>query len=311
MSFTSLKNLPLKESLAPGHRLCDGCGIPHVVRYALKAVDDHSVVIVNATGCLEVCTTPYPYTSWRVPYVHTLFGNTGAVASGIVETIEKLSSEKRSQYFDVIVFAGDGGTFDIGLQALSGALERGHDFLYICYDNEAYMNTGNQRSSATPMYSRTTTSYAGKAIPGKLERKKDIIGIVVAHGIKYAATASISHWRDYMTKVRKGVEVKGPAFIHVLQPCQTGWRYDPALTIKMAKMAVDANVFPLIEVEKGKYKITYRPPKKILVADYLKPQRRFAHLFLPENDHLIRQIQQYVDQNWERLNKLEKFSETG
>jgi pyruvate ferredoxin oxidoreductase beta subunit len=262
-------------------------------------------IISNATGCIEVATTVYPYTAWRIPWVHVAFENAAAVASGIEAAIKAMRRRGAwDQDVDVIALAGDGGTFDIGIQALSGALERGHDFVYICYDNEAYMNTGIQRSGATPRGAATTTSPAGLKIPGKPEFKKDLASICVAHGIDYVATASPAYWNDYITKVRKAADVKGPAVIHVIAPCPLGWRFSSEQTIKMARLAVQTTYFPLYEVERGKYKLSIRVPKPLPVEEFLKPQARFAHLFTPEFKKEIDLIQQKVNENWERLKQL-------
>jgi pyruvate ferredoxin oxidoreductase beta subunit len=264
---------------------------------------------------MEVVSTIYPYTSWRIPWIHTAFENVAANAAGI-ETALKVMRKKgriKQDHVDVIAFAGDGGTYDIGLQALSGAAERGHDFLYVLYDNEAYMNTGIQRSGGTPHGAWTTTSPAGRVIPGKPEYKKPIAEIMVAHGIPYVATASPSHWRDLITKTRKGLEVKGPAFLHALAPCPRGWRYDTSKTIEIARLAVETCVFPLWEVVEGEY--TLSPPSRVIalkperqkpVKDYLKAQGRFRHLFTPEFEAVIDEIQNIVDKRWKLL--LEKVS---
>ena len=228
-----------------------------------------------------------------------------AVASGIEAAYKAMARRGAwDKKVDVIAIAGDGGTFDIGIQALSGALERGHDFLYICYDNEAYMNTGIQRSSATPHGASTTTSPAGLKIPGKPEWKKDFIGICAAHGIEFAATASPAYWNDFITKVRKGLEVDGPAVIHVLSPCPRGWRHDSSQSIKLAKLAVQTRYFPIYEVDKGVYKLNMKVPKPKPVEEFLKPQGRFRHLFKPEFRDQLDLIQQWVDANWKRITEL-------
>jgi pyruvate ferredoxin oxidoreductase beta subunit len=299
--MVTLKELTTEEKLVSGHRLCGGCGASVAARMALKMTRGPTVV-VQATGCLEVATTMYPYNSWNVPYAHIAFENAAAVASGIEAAFKAL--ERRGawkDHVDVIVFAGDGGTFDIGLQALSGALERRHDFVYICYDNEAYMNTGIQRSGSTPHGAATTTSPAGSVIPGKPEWKKDFAGICAAHGIDYVATASIAYWNDYMTKARKAIEVDGPAVIHVLASCPRGWRCDTADSIKMTRLAVQTRFFPLYEIEKGKYKLSLKVPKPLPVEELLKAQGRFSHLFKPEHKGEIEKIQQWTNENWNRI----------
>lgn len=301
--MVKLRELTTEELLAPGHRLCAGCPESIATRMALKAIRGHTV-ITQATGCLEVATTIYPYTSWKIPWVHIAFENAAAVASGIEAAFKILERKGIAKKVDVISIAGDGGTFDIGIQALSGALERGHDFVYICIDNEAYMNTGIQRSGATPRGAWTTTSPAGTVIPGKPEWKKDLIAICVAHGIEYAATACITYWNDYITKVRKAIEVDGPAVINVLSPCPRGWRFDSSKTIEMGRLAVQTRYFPIYEVERGKYKLNINVTKPKPVEEFLKAQGRFRHLFKPEFKKEIEIIQQWVNENWNRLLKL-------
>ena len=303
--YKTPKDLPKEEWFASGHRLCAGCGAGIAARLVFKAIRGPTVV-VNPTGCVEVSTSCYPYTAWKIPYVHVAFENAAAVASGIVEAIKVLNRKRGKKMHDVIVFAGDGGTFDIGLQALSGALERGHNMLYICYDNEAYMNTGIQRSGATPIGAATTTSPAGKVIPGKQERKKDLIAIAVAHKIPYAATASISHPIDLANKVRKALEIEGPKVIHILAPCVPGWRYPPSETVRLARLAVETRYFPVYEVEYGKVKINVKVKEPKPLEEFLKQQGRFSHLFRPENAHILDALKKAVEENWERLVKLEE-----
>jgi pyruvate ferredoxin oxidoreductase beta subunit len=300
----SLKELTTKELLAPGHRLCAGCGPSIATRMALKAARG-PLVVTNATGCVEVSTTIFPYTAWRIPWIHSLFENAAATAAGIEAGFKALGKRKDTKnHIDIIALGGDGGTFDIGIQALSGALERGHDFVYLCYDNEAYMNTGIQRSGATPRGASTTTSPAGEIIPGKRGLKKDFIGICVAHQIEYAATASIGFPNDYITKVRKALEVNGPAVIHVFAPCPLGWRADPINTVKLAKLAVQTTIFPIYEVENGKYKLNIRIKKPIEVEEYLKLQGRFRHIFNPKFRGVLEAIKQDIITNWERILRL-------
>lgn len=299
-----LKDLSKTELLSPGHRLCTGCGPGAAIRMALKATRGPTVV-TNATGCIEVATTIFPYTAWRVPYVHTLFENAAATASGIEAAYKALLKKKKiDKPIDVLAIGGDGGTFDIGIQALSGALERGHDFVYLCYDNEAYMNTGIQRSGATPRGATTTTSPAGRVIPGKRGFKKDLIGICVAHGIDYAATACVGYPNDYIAKVHKAIEIDGPAVVHVLAPCPLGWGSDPSQTMKIAKLAVQTTIFPIYEVEKGGYKLSMKVRNPAAIEDYLKTQVRFRHLFRPEWKDELEAIRANVKANWERILKL-------
>ncbi|MBS7635362.1 pyruvate ferredoxin oxidoreductase [Candidatus Bathyarchaeota archaeon] len=299
-----LNELPVEELFTSGHRLCAGCGAGTIMRMTLKATRGPTVV-VNATGCVEVASTIYPYTSWKVSWVHVAFENAAAVASGIEAAYKALRRKGLwDKHVDVIAIAGDGGTFDIGIQALSGALERGHDFLYICYDNEAYMNTGIQRSGATPHGAATTTSPAGRKVPGKPEFKKDLIGICAAHGIEYAATASPAYWNDYITKVRKGLEVEGPAVIHVFSPCPLGMRFDSSKSMEVARLAVQTRYWPAYEVEKGRYKLNIKVPQPKPLVDFLKMQGRFSHLFQPEFQHEIEALQRWVDENWSRIASL-------
>jgi len=296
----TLKELPTRELFGPGHRLCTGCGPAATARITMKALEKPAI-IVNATGCLEVASTIYPETAWKVPWVHTLFENAAAVASGIEASLRK---EGTADSVDIIAFGGDGGTFDIGIQALSGALERKHDFTYICYDNEAYMNTGIQRSGATPFGAFTTTTPAGTKIHGKTDAKKDLIGICVAHGVEYAATASVSYWNDYITKVRRAAAVKGPAVIHVLTPCPLGWRFDTGETMKLAKLAVQTRYFPLYDVVHGKYKLSMKVPRPLPLEEFLKPQGRFRHLFAPESAQDLDELKKQVESNWNRIAQL-------
>ena len=287
-----------KEIFAPGHRACIGCGEALAVRLACKALGQN-VIIVNATGCIEIVSSPLPSTSWRVPWIHTLFENTAAVASGIEAGLKVLVRKGRIPDRDtkIVAIAGDGGTSDIGLQALSGALERGHDFTYLCFDNEAYMNTGIQRSSSTPFGAFTTTSPPGKKSIGQFSWKKDMPAIAVAHNIPYVATACHSYPFDLITKVEKAVATRGPAYVHILSVCPTGWRTPTDLTIRLGRLAVETGVFPLYEVEDGKYRLSFDLPKLRPVKDYLKLQGRFRHL----SDGVIDEIQQRVDKEYAKL----------
>ncbi|MDI6703857.1 MAG: thiamine pyrophosphate-dependent enzyme [bacterium] len=301
-----LKDLAKKpEGLASGHRGCAGCMEPIAVRQILLAIDNPCVVCCT-TGCLEVVTTIFPFTAWKVPFIHSAFESAAATISG-VETAYKVL-KKRGKIKDrgtkFIAIGGDGGTYDIGFQALSGAIERGHDIVYICLDNEAYMNTGIQRSSATPMGAHTTTSPAGKVIPGKREFRKDLTRCIASHNIPYVAQAVPSKWRDLITKVKKAVEVKGPAFINILSPCRLGWGYPPEDTIEIGNEAVETCFWPIYEVEDGKWRLTYKPKEKKPVSEWLKKQGRFKHLFKPGNESILEEIQDHIDQEWERLQRL-------
>lgn len=300
--MANLRELTKKEELlCGGHRACAGCAAPIAVRQALKAVDT-PVVVGCATGCLEVTTTIYPFTSWRVPFIHSAFENAAATISGAEAAYRALKKKgKITRDIQFIAFGGDGGTYDIGFQSLSGAMERGHDMVYICYDNEAYMNTGIQRSSATPKGASTTTSPAGKVIPGKVQFRKDLTAVMAAHNIPYVAQAVPSHWNDFITQVQKALAVKGPAFINVLAPCRLGWQFDPAETIDIMRGAVETCFWPLYEVENGVWRVTHKPREKKPVRDWLEKQGRFRHLFRPENEHIIEEIQADIDRNWEAL----------
>ena len=287
-----------KETFAPGHRACIGCGEALAVRLACKALG-RNVIIVNATGCMEIVSSQLPYTSWRVPWIHTLFENTAAVASGIEAGLKVMAKKGKqtTQDVGVVAMAGDGGTSDIGLQALSGALERGHNFLYICFDNEAYMNTGIQRSSATPFGASTTTSPAGKISIGQVTWKKNMPAIAAAHNIPYVATACPSYPFDLMAKVKKGIETSGPAYIHILSVCPTGWRSPTDLTVRIGRLAVETGVFPLYEVENGEYKLNFKFPQLRPITDYMKLQGRFRHL----SEKTIKEIQHRVDKEYTKL----------
>jgi len=287
-----------KENFAPGHRACIGCGEALAVRLVCKALGQN-VIIVTATGCIEIISSQLPYTSWRVPWIHTLFENTAAVASGIEAGLKAMTRKGRCsiQEAKVIAMAGDGGTSDIGVQALSGALERGHNFLYICFDNEAYMNTGIQRSSATPFGAFTTTSPAGRMSIGQTTWKKNMPAIVAAHNIPYVATACPSYPFDLMAKVKKGVTTEGPAYIHILSICPTGWRCPPDLTVRMGRLAVETGIFPLYEIEDDKYKLNLDLPQLRPVQDYLKLQGRFRHL----SEETVKEIQHRVDKEYTKL----------
>jgi len=286
-----------KEYFAPGHRACMGCGEALAVRLVCKALG-RDVIIANATGCMEIVSSQLPATSWEVPWIHTLFENTAAVASGIEAGIKVLTRKgKYTRKTKVVAMGGDGGTADIGFQALSGALERGHNFIYVCFDNEAYMNTGIQRSSATPFGASTTTSPAGKRSIGQTTWKKNLPAIAAAHDIPYVATACHSYPFDLMTKITKAVAVQGPSYIHVLSVCPTGWRLPPDLAIRAGRLAVQTGIFPLYEIEQGKYTLNFDFPNLRPIEDYFKIQGRFRHL-TKEN---IVEIQQRVTQKYLQL----------
>jgi pyruvate ferredoxin oxidoreductase beta subunit len=309
--FTTKDIAEKPDLFLSGHRACAGCGPAAVMRLIMKATRGPTIV-TQATGCMEVVSSIYPYTSWALPWLHTAFETAAANASGIEAALKVMRKKGRvkDEHVDVIALAGDGGTYDIGLQALSGAVERGHDFLFVLYDNEAYMNTGIQRSGGTPMGAATTTTPAGKVIPGKVEAKKPIAEIMLAHEMEYVATASAYYWRDLLTKVRRGLEVEGPAFLHIFAPCPRGWRSDPAKTMEYAKLAVESCIFPVWEAVNGERElstpsklIALAPQKKKPVSEYLKGQGRFRHLFTPQNKKLLDKIQTMTDMRWEQLLK--------
>ena len=302
LRIRGVRDLPREELFAPGHGLCAGCTAGTIVRHLLK-VTGRNTVIVNATGCVEVSTTMHPYTSWRVSWIHVAFENAAAVASGVESAFKVLARKgliDMSRDIKVVVLAGDGGTYDIGLQSLSGMLERGHKIMYVLYDNEAYMNTGIQRSGSTPLHSWTTTTPIGKVLKGKLQAKKPIADIVAAHRIPYVATANIAYPIDMDQKLAKGLTVEGPSFIHILQPCPTGWRFDPRYGIKIGKLAVETAMWINWEMVEGDFKVTTRVPRRKHVKHYLAPQGRFKGLTEEE----IEEIQRYVDREVERVNRM-------
>lgn len=294
------------ERMTGGHRMCAGCGAPVVVRQILRAMkaEDHAV-IGCATGCLEVCTFIYPYTAWKDSFVHNAFENSAATVSGAEAAYNAMKRNgKVKGETKFIAFGGDGGTYDIGLQSLSGAMERGHDMVYICYDNGAYMNTGIQRSSATPKYADTTTSPAGTEIPGKQQWRKDLTEVLVNHHIPYVCqTAAVGNMKDVYEKSEKAIYTKGPAFMNVLAPCPRGWQYNTPDLMEINKLAVESCFWPLYEVENGKYTVNYIPKNKIPVADFLKAQGRFKHLFKPGNEKLLVEVQAEIDKRWQDLLK--------
>lgn len=301
-TFKSIRDLPKTEYFSAGHRLCQGCPEGVIARLVTKVLGPNCIV-VTPTGCLEVSTSVYPETAWKVPWIHVAFENAAAVASGIevgIKALKRRGLKFADRKINVVVLAGDGGTADIGFQALSGALERGHDFVYICMDNEAYMNTGIQRSGTTPFKAWTTTTPVGSKWRGKLQFKKDMASIAAAHGIPYVAVASISHPLDFANKVKKAAEIEGPAYIHVLAPCPTGWRFDPSKTIEVARLGVLTGMWILYEIEENNFRVTVPVPKRRPVRDYLTMQGRFRHL----SDDEIAEVQRYVDEQVEKVNKL-------
>jgi pyruvate ferredoxin oxidoreductase beta subunit len=300
----SLKELSKKEELfTHGHRMCSGCGAPIIVKQLLLA-SDYPIVAANATGCLEVSTCISEYTAWKIPWIHNAFENAAATLSGVEAMYRSLKKQgKIAKEIKFVAFGGDGGTYDIGFQSLSGAMERGHDMLYVCYDNGGYMNTGIQRSSATPIGTDTTTSPVGSVTKGKMQQRKNLTRIMAAHGIPYVAQASPAHWRDTVVKFKKALEITGPKFINVIAPCNRGWRSSTDDAILLSRLAVDTCYWPLYEVEHGVTKINYTPKEKKPVEEFLRPQGRFKHMFAPGNEWLIALLQNELDREWERLNK--------
>jgi pyruvate ferredoxin oxidoreductase beta subunit len=294
------RQVPVAEYFTSGHRACTGCGEALAVRLACKALGPNTI-IANATGCMEVVSSQFPYTAWNVPWIHTLFENTAAVASGIESALKVMKRKGRGPKSEVniVAMAGDGGTADIGLQALSGALERGHDFVYMCFDNEAYMNTGIQRSSATPFGAATTTSPVGAKSIGQFSWKKNMPAIAAAHNIPYVATASPSYPFDLMDKVKKAADVKGPAYLHILSVCPNGWRCATDIAVSIGRLAVETGVFPLYEIENGRYKLNIRPAQLKPVQEYFKLQGRFSHL----SEATVQEIQARVVKEYEEIKK--------
>ena len=268
-----VKTLTKKEYFSAGHRACAGCGEVLAVRLVQKALG-RNVIVASATGCMEIVSSPFPLTSWKVPWIHIAFENAAAVASGIEAGLKVLRRKGKidSRKITVAAMAGDGGTADIGLQALSGALERGHDFVFVCYDNEAYMNTGVQRSSSTPFGASTMTSPAGSLWSGQMTWKKNMPAIAAAHGIPYVATACPSYPLDLITKVKKASAIDGPSYLHILSVCPSGWGIPSDTTVKIGRLAVESGIFPLYEIENGKLQITVAVEKLIPVERYLQPQ---------------------------------------
>ncbi len=308
-----LKDLVDKPTyFSGGHRLCAGCAAGSMARQVTMAFN-RPTMIFNATGCLEVASTIYPFSAWQVPWLHVAFENASAVASGAEAAIKALTRKGiyKEGKTDIVVFGGDGGTIDIGIQSLSGALERGHDLLYILYDNGAYMNTGIQRSGGTPFGASTTTSPAGSVVPGKTQFRKPITDIIAAHRIPFVATASPAYPEDLVAKVRAGLDVDGPAFLHIEASCNRGQRFDPAKSIEYVRIATQTCMHPLYSVINGEYKlsrpserIAKDPSKKIPLEEYIKLEGRWRHFFKPvRQEELINKFQDEVDKRWSELLK--------
>ncbi|MBP3384418.1 MAG: pyruvate ferredoxin oxidoreductase [Firmicutes bacterium] len=306
MAYNLKKEVEKKERLVGGHRLCAGCGAGIAVRGVLRALEpEDKAVIANATSCLEVSTFMYPYTAYTDSYIHTAFENAAATLSGVEAAYTAMKIRgKVEDNFKFIAFGGDGGTYDIGLQSLSGAMERGHDMVYVCYDNEAYMNTGIQRSSSTPRFADATTSPAGSVMPGKIQNKKNLTEIIAAHNIPYAAqTTFIGNFKDLHEKAKKAIYTEGACFLNILSPCPRGWRYEAEDLAEICQLAVDTCVWPLYEIEDGIWRLTYEPKKKLPVEEFLSKQGRFKHMFKSGNEWMIEEAQAYVDKEWNKLLK--------
>ncbi|WP_300223387.1 thiamine pyrophosphate-dependent enzyme [uncultured Helicobacter sp.] len=296
------------EKFEGANLLCPGCAHGMIIREVLNSVDGH-ILIGNSTGCIEVSTAVYPYTSWDVPWIHIGFENSSTAVAGAEAMYKALVRKGRytGEKPKFVAFGGDGSTYDIGFQWISGCFERGHDLTYICFDNEVYANTGGQRSGSTPLGSSTSTTPAGRVSYGKKEKKKDILAIFAAHGSPYVAQVAPNKWKDMNKKIKTALDTEGPTFINALSACTTEWRFDCNNTVEMMDLAVDSLVFPLYEIINGhELHITYRPKNIIPVRDYLGVQGRFKHLFKPENEHIIEQWQKDVDKKWELLQRREE-----
>lgn len=295
-----------EDLYCPGHRACPGCGAALACKYVTEATGPDTIIAMP-TGCMEVTSTPYPESAWGVSWIHNVFENAAAVASGAetaYKSFKKRGKEGYMDYDDVnfVAMAGDGATFDIGIRSLSGMLERGHDVLYICYDNEAYMNTGIQRSGSTPLGATTTTTPAGEESYGEDVHKKDMPRIVAAHGVEYVATANIAYPEDFKKKIEKALKIDGPKYIQVFTPCPRGWRNDARNVVKIARLAVQTAVYPIYEMENGEITSVKKIKDRKPVEDYLELQGRFQHLFEKEGgEEIIDQIQEVADRNAEKL----------
>jgi pyruvate ferredoxin oxidoreductase beta subunit len=302
MNVFAARLFPKDNRFVAGHRACQGCAEALAVRL-IHQILGRNTMVASATGCMEIISSSYPDTAWSVPWIHVAFENAAAVASGVEAGLQILMKKGKlpRRKINVVGMAGDGGTADIGIQALSGALERGHDMIYVCYDNEAYMNTGIQRSSSTPYGASTTTSPSGKISIGQQTWKKNVTMIAAAHNIPYVATANPSYPFDLAEKVKKAAKVKGPAYLHVYSACPTGWRLDPKLAIKIGRLAVQTGAFPLYEIENGKLTINVKTPNLRPLKDYIKPQGRFRHL----DDATIAEIEKRLKIEYQKLERRE------
>ena len=299
-----------------GHRMCAGCAAPIVGRTVLRALKNEDLAVIScATGCMEVSTFIYPYSSWTDSFIHTAFECAAANLAGAeaaYKAMKRTGKLPNDEHTKFIAFGGDGGTYDIGLQSLSGAMERGHDMVYVCYDNGAYMNTGIQRSSATPRFADTTTSPAGSKIPGKMQSRKDLAQVMAGHHLPYVAqTAPLGNFKDLYEKSEKAIYTEGACFLNVLAPCPRGWGYATEDLMQIIKLAVETCYWPLYEIENGKYTINYKPKNKLPIEEFLKPQKRFKHMFKPGNEWMIEEFQKEVDARWNELLVLEEATNKG
>lgn len=304
MAYSFKETMSKQERLAPGHRMCAGCGGTIAVRNVLRGLhEEDKAVVCSATSCLEVSTFLYPYTAWQDSFIHNAFENAAATLSGAEAAYDAAKKRgKLDQTYKFIAFGGDGGTYDIGLQSLSGAMERGHDMVYVCYDNGAYMNTGIQRSSATPMFADTTTTPVGEVSLGKPQYRKDLAAIIAMHNIPYVAqTTFIKNFADLHKKAERAIYTKGPAFLNIMAPCPRGWRYPAEDIMEICRLAVETCYWPLFEVIEGEWKLSYEPKKKLPIEDFLRPQGRFRHLFKKENEWAIEAFRTEVDRRYEQL----------
>ncbi len=306
MAYNLKAEMAKEDRFHAGHRLCAGCGAGIVCRAMMRAVNpEDQAVICNATGCLEVSSFQYPYTAWSDSYIHTAFENASATAAGVEAAYQfkkKMGIIPKDKNVKILAIGGDGGTYDIGFQSMSGAFERGHDYTYFCYDNNAYMNTGTQRSSATPRFASATTTPAGVESVGKKQNQKDLTQIMVAHGSPYVAqTTLFGTMKDFHEKAHRAIYTEGPTFVNVLTPCPRGWQYPAEDLRDMCQLAIDTCIWPLYEVVEGEYHLTYEPKKKLPVEEFMKRQGRFAHCFKPGNEWTIEAAQEYVDAKWDEL----------
>ncbi|NLY20515.1 MAG: pyruvate ferredoxin oxidoreductase [Tissierellia bacterium] len=304
MAYVFKEEMNKPERLVGGHRMCAGCGAPVAVRGVLRAINPEDKAVIGcATGCLEVSTFMYPFTAWKDSFIHNAFENAGATVSGVEAAYNAMKRKgKIDDTYKFIAFGGDGGTYDIGFQSLSGAMERGHDMVYVCYDNGAYMNTGIQRSSGTPKFADTTTTPVGRESVGKQQNRKDLAEIIAAHNIPYVAqTTFFKNQKDMHEKSYKAIYTEGSAFMNILAPCPRGWRYPTDQLAEMCRLAVETCYWPLFEVIDGQWILNYKPKNKLPIEEFLKPQGRFKHLFKPGNEHLLKEFQDEVDKRWNDL----------